>query len=81
MNKHDQQNINFILNLSHRPNELQKWLESIRDCGDEGEIDYALDMLCAARNQIEIELLELHDQEAAEDLSQATEYLQRFRLQ
>lgn len=81
MNKHDQQNINFIRSMAHRPEELKEWLELVRDFGDEGEIDYALEMLCAARNQIEMELLELHDQDAEEDVGQAAAYLQRFQLQ
>ncbi len=79
MNDHDKQNIDFI--LSRTPQELTKWIESLKEFGDDAEVEYAMDMLFAARNLIELELLELFDQDAEEDVSEAAEYLKRFQLQ
>lgn len=79
MNNHDRQNIEFIRNLT--PDALVQWLECIKESGDDDEIEYALEMLFATRNQIEMELLALYDADAEEDVSAAAEYLQRFRLQ
>lgn len=79
MNNHDRQNIEFI--RSRTPEELHQWLECLKEFGDDAEIDYAYEMLSAARNQIEMELLELFDADAEENVSDAAQYLQRFRLQ
>jgi len=79
MNDHDRQNITFIRQLS-KP-ELDKWVRSIYEFGDNDEIDYALKMLCSARNQIEMELLELIDTDANESVDAAAQYLKKFRLQ
>jgi len=81
MNDHDRQNIEFIRNLACNPHELVAWLKSVKDSGDESEIEYALDMLFVVRNQLELELLAIFDADAAEDVTEAAEYLQRFRLQ
>lgn len=80
MNDWDRQNIEFILRLVKNPNELVAWFNTVKESCDDEEIEYALDMLFAARNQIEMELLELYDDEAEEDVSMAADYLQRFRL-
>ena len=77
MNNHDRQNIEFIRSLA--PDALVQWIDYIRESGNDDEIDYAMEMLTAARNQIELDLLELFDTE--DDVSEAAEYLQRFRLQ
>ena len=77
MNNHDRQNIEFIRSLT--PDALVQWIDYIRESGNDDEIDYAMEMLTAARNQIELDLLELFDTE--DDVSEAAEYLQRFRLQ
>lgn len=78
MNDNDRQNIEFIRSLA--PDALEQWIEYIKLSGNEYEIDYAFELLIVARNQIEIELLELFDVTAEEDVSAAAEYLQRFRL-
>lgn len=78
MNDQDRQNIKFIRNLA--PEALEQWLSALNEFGDISEIEYANQLLWAARNQIEIELLELFDVTAEEDVSAAAEYLQRFRL-
>ena len=79
MNDNDRQNIDFI--RSRTPEELQQWIDALKDFGDDAEIEYAFEMLFAARNQIEIELLELFDEDVQEDVTEAAEYLKRFRLQ
>ena len=79
MNDNDRQNIEFI--RSRTPEELSQWLEALKEFGDDAEIEYAFEMLSAARNQIELELLALFDADAEEDVSDAAKYLQRFRLQ
>ena len=79
MNDNDRQNIEFIRSLA--PDALEQWIEYIKESGNEYEIDYAMEMLIATRNQIEMELLDLYDADAKEDVSAAAEYLQRFRLQ
>lgn len=78
MNNHDRQNIEFI--RSRTPEELSEWLECLKEFGDDSEIEYAFEMLFAARNQIEMELLELFDEDVEEDVTEAAEYLKRFRL-
>lgn len=78
MNDNDRQNIEFIRSLA--PDALEQWIEYIKESGNEYEIDYAMEMLIATRNQIEMELLDLYDADAEEDVSAAAEYLQRFRL-
>ena len=79
MNNHDRQNIEFIRSLT--PDALVQWIDYIRESGNDDEIDYAMEMLTAARNQIEMDLLALFDADAEEDVSTAAEYLQLFRLQ
>lgn len=79
MNNHDRQNIEFIRSLA--PDALVQWIDYIRETSDDDEIDYVMEMLTAARDQIEMDLLALFDADAEEDISAAAEYLQRFRLQ
>ena len=79
MNNHDRQNIEFIRSLA--PDALVQWIDYIRETSDNDEIDYVMEMLTAARDQIEMDLLALFDADAEEDVSAAAEYLQRFRLQ
>jgi hypothetical protein len=77
VNNHDRQNIEFIRSLA--PDALVQWIDYIRETSDDDEIDYVMEMLTAARDQIEMDLLEFFD--AEDDVSEAAEYLQRFRLQ
>ena len=79
MDKHDRENLNFI--LTRTQDQLIEWFQNIRDDGDQDEIDYALEMMVQAKCQIEMELLSMTDHDAEQDLSQACNYLQRFRLQ
>lgn len=79
MNEHDQKNLEFLLNAT--PEALHNWFDTMIAQGQEDDIAYAMELVQAARTQLELELLEIFDLEAQEDLSQAAEYLQRFRLQ
>lgn len=79
MNDHDRKNVNFILTRSQE--DLIAWYQGIQEAGDQDEIDYALELLIQAKCLIEMDLLSLLDQEAEYDVGQASDYLQRFRLQ
>lgn len=79
MNDHDKQNLEFLLNAT--PEVLQDWFDTMIAQGENDDIEYALELLSSARNQINNRLLEIQDDEAAQDVSCAAEYLQRFRLQ
>jgi hypothetical protein len=79
VNDHDRKNVNFILTRSQA--DLIAWYQALEEAGDQAEIDYALELLIQAKCLIEMDLLSLLDQDAEEDVSQAADYLQRFRLQ
>lgn len=79
MNEHDQKNLQFLLNAT--PEVLQDWFDTMVAQGEEDDIVYALELLQTARNLLELNFLEILDLEATEDVSDAVEYLQRFRLQ
>ena len=79
MNDHDYSNLQFLLTTT--PDQLANWYDDIVARGDEDDIDYAMELLFTARNELELQLLEIHDEEAAEDVAQAADYLARFRLQ
>jgi hypothetical protein len=77
MDKHDRDNLNFI--LTRTQDQLLEWFQSIQD--DQDEMDYAMELMVQAKSLIELELLSWTDCDAEQDLSQACNYLQRFRLQ
>jgi hypothetical protein len=79
MDKHDRENLNFI--LTRTQDQLIEWFQNIRDDGDQDEIDYALELMVHAKCQIEMELLTMIDHDAEHDVGLASNYLQRFRLQ
>jgi hypothetical protein len=79
MNPHDKQNLEFILTRS--VDQLAHWFRSVQQAGDADELQYAVELLMAARNQVEMELLEITDHDCDNDVHMAQEYLQRFRLQ
>lgn len=81
MNDHNQQNIEFVRNLSQRPQDLKQWLLYVHESGDADEIAYAFLILNMVCSQIEIELLDFHDAESEHDVALAAAYLKRFRLQ
>jgi hypothetical protein len=78
MNSHDRDNLNFI--LSRSVSELRARALGIQDSGDQDEIDYALELMTQAACQVELELLDLIDSDAEQDVGIASEYLQRFCL-
>jgi len=78
MNSHDRENLNFI--LSRTAPELRAWALEIQQSGDQDEIDYAMELMTQAACQVELELLELTDSDADQDVSIAAKYLQRFCL-
>ena len=79
MNDHDYTNLQFLLTTT--PDQLANWYDDIVARGDEDDIQYALELIYTARTELELQLLEIFDAEAAEDYSQAADYLARFRLQ
>lgn len=78
MNKHDQDNVNFIMSLDDEQFEI--WADS----ATEDDIQYALEILQAARVERmfqEQDLLEeLLDRIVEADLSEARAVLQKFML-
>ena len=78
MNSHDRDNLNFI--LSRTTPELQAWALDIQNSGNQDEIDYALELMTQAACQVELELLDLIDSDAEQDVGAASKYLQRFCL-
>ena len=80
MNPDDQKNIEFVRSLATDAKRLNEWFDSVKEFGDEDEIQYAIEILSVARNMIELDLLALFDTDAEEDVSDAREYLKRFQL-
>jgi len=79
MNDRDLDNLQFLLTIT--TSQLEDWYDDIVAQGDQDDIDYAVELIYTARNELELQLLEIHDAEAEEDYSQAADYLARFRLQ
>lgn len=78
MNDRDLDNLQFLLTIT--PTQLAAWYDDIVARGDQDDIEYAMELIYAARNELELQLLEIHDTEAEEDCTQAAEYLKRFQL-
>jgi hypothetical protein len=78
MNPHDKQNLEFILTRS--VDQLTHWFQDVQQQGDADELQYAVELLMAARNQVEMELLELTDHDCEHDVVMAREYLRQFQL-
>lgn len=78
MNPHDKQNLEFILTRS--VDQLTHWFRDVQQQGDADELQYAVELLMAARNQVEMELLELTDHDCEHDVNLAREYLRQFQL-
>lgn len=79
MNDRDLDNLQFLLTIT--PTQLAAWYDDIVAHGDQDDIEYAMELIYAARNELELQLLEIHDEEADEDCAQAAAYLKRFQLQ
>ena len=80
MDPDDQKNVEFVRSLATDAKRLNEWFDSVKEFGDEDEIQYAIEILSVARNMIELDLLALFDTDAEEDVSDAREYLKRFQL-
>jgi hypothetical protein len=78
MNPHDKQNLEFI--LTRNADQLAQWFRDMQQQGDADELEYATELLMAARNQVEMELLELTDRDSDYDVNLACEYLKKFQL-
>lgn len=78
MNDRDLDNLQFLLTIT--PTQLAAWYDDIVARGDQDDIEYAMELIYAARNEIELQLLEIHDSEAEQDYTQAANYLKRFQL-
>jgi hypothetical protein len=72
MNDHDRSNLQFILSLSE--DEYDKWTASL----SEDDVDYALELLKAARSNLIVQAAELADE--VKDTSDAMNILKGFML-
>ena len=77
MNNFDRENVNFLLTASKA--DMDEWYRY----ATEDDYTYALEILRAARSELEIQELELLDSEVAEasDLLEARSVLSKFALQ
>lgn len=74
MNDWDRDNLNFLLNASKEV--MEEW----HQYADEDDYKYALQLVRTASTELAMEELELIDQEAMTDVSDAEAVLARFRL-
>jgi hypothetical protein len=72
MNKHDKDNLKFILAL--KPQDFQNWYESLT----EDDAMYAMELVSMARTELETQVAELFDK--VEDCSDAKNVLGKFTL-
>lgn len=74
MNKHDQDNVNYIMSLDDE--QFDAWAESATD----DDIKYALEILQAARTERAMQELEFLDVLQDCDLTEARAVLEKFML-
>ena len=72
MNKHDKDNLKFILSL--KPEEFQYWYETLTD----DDALYAMELVSMARTELETQVAELFDNVL--DCSEAKNVLGKFTL-
>jgi len=72
MNDHDRSNLQFILSLDEKT--YDEWTESL----SEDDVNYALELLKAARTELILKDAELSDN--VEDLTEANDILKGFML-
>ena len=72
MNKHDKDNLKFILSL--KPQDFHNWYESLTD----DDAMYAMELVNMARSELETKVAELFDN--IEDCSDAKHVLGKFTL-
>jgi hypothetical protein len=76
MNKHDRNNLEFLLSLKTDA-EWRDWFEFT----DEEDHIYAMELIKTAQSELVVKTLELQEKYAVtEDVSQAQQILNRFRL-
>lgn len=75
MNKHDQDNLQFLLSADEST--MESWYRSV----SEDDIKYAMELLQMHRSELELREFDLIDAEAEQDLSEAQAVLSRFTLQ
>lgn len=74
MNNWDKGNLDFILNS----NDVD--MEDFLSWASDEDLLYALQLIQLAKAELELEVIELLDAEADQDLSQAQSVLEQFRL-
>jgi len=74
MNKHDQDNVNFIMSLNDE--QFEAWADE----ATEDDIQYALEILQTARVERMLQEQDMLDLIADSDLTEARAVLQKFRL-
>jgi hypothetical protein len=74
VNKHDRDNLQFL--LSADKNTMDQWYQTV----SEDDVEYALELLQLHRTELELRELEIIDTEAETDLSDAHSVLTRFTL-
>ena len=74
MNDWDRNNLNFLLNAD------KETLEDWHNYAGEDDYKYAMELLEAARMELQLKELLLIDEAAVEDLSDAQAVLDKFRL-
>ena len=75
MNKHDQDNLQFLLSADEST--MESWYRSV----SEDDLKYAMELLQMHRSELELREFDLIDAEAKQDLSEAQAVLSRFTLQ
>jgi hypothetical protein len=74
VNKHDRDNLQFL--LSADKSTMDQWYQTV----SEDDVEYALELLQLHRTELELRELEIIDTEAETDLSGAQSVLSRFTL-
>jgi hypothetical protein len=74
VNKHDRDNLQFL--LSADKSTMDQWYQTV----SEDDVEYALELLQLHRTELELRELEIIDTEAETDLSDAHSVLTRFTL-
>ena len=72
MNKHDRDNLQFLLSADKKT--MDSWYQTV----GEDDVEYALELLQLYRTELELREFEIIDTEAEQDLSQAQAVLSRF---
>jgi acylphosphatase len=74
MNNWDKGNLNFILNSTDED------MEDFLSWASDEDLRYALELIQLAKAELEVKEIEMLDEEANGDFSQAQAVLERFRL-